>query len=99
MALDQLLLTAAPWLAWTGLGLAGLTVVRVRGGGGVRVGLVGVCSFPLLLASSIWVLRGGETVQVLRRHVRINMQMKTLALLVPSSKSDIEGFGVRLKFS
>ena len=40
MALDQLLLTAAPWLAWTGLGLAGLTVVGFLARWGIRFRLV-----------------------------------------------------------
>ena len=54
MALDQLLLTAAPWLAWTGLGLAGLTVVGFLAGWGIRFRLVGVSSFTFLLAISSW---------------------------------------------
>ena len=54
MALDQLLLTAAPWLAWTGLGLAGLTVVGFLARWGIRFRLVGVSSFTFLLAISSW---------------------------------------------
>ena len=54
MALDQLLLTAAPWLAWTGLGLAGLTVVGFIARWGIRFRLEGVSSFAFLLASSSW---------------------------------------------
>ena len=54
MALDQLLLTAAPWLAWTGLGLAGLTVVGFIARWGIRFRLVGVSSFTFLLAISSW---------------------------------------------
>ncbi len=54
MALDQLLLTAAPWLAWTGLGLAGLTVLGFIARWGIRFRLVGVSSFTFLLAISSW---------------------------------------------
>ena len=54
MALDQLLLTAAPWMAWTGLGLAGLTVVGFISRWGIRFRLVGVSSFTFLLAISSW---------------------------------------------
>ena len=54
MALDQLLLTAAPWLAWSGLGLGGLTIVAFLAGWGLRFRLVGVSSFTLLLAVSSW---------------------------------------------
>lgn len=54
MALDQLLLTAAPWLGWTGLGLAGLTVVGFIARWGIRFRLVGVSSFTFLLAISSW---------------------------------------------
>ena len=54
MALDQLLLTAAPWLGWTGLGLLGLTVIAFLARWGVRLRLVGVSSFTLLLAVSCW---------------------------------------------
>ena len=53
MALDQLLLTAAPWLAWTGLGLAGLTVVGFLARWGIRFRLVGISSFTFLLAISL----------------------------------------------
>ncbi|MEB3254210.1 MAG: Ycf51 family protein [Synechococcus sp.] len=54
MALDQLLLTAAPWLAWSGLGLGLLTVVAFIARWGLRFRLVGVSSFTLLLAVSCW---------------------------------------------
>ena len=54
MALDQLLLTAAPWLAWSGLGLGLLTVVAFISRWGLRFRLVGVSSFTLLLAVSCW---------------------------------------------
>lgn len=54
MALDQLLLTAAPWLAWSGLGLGVLTIVAFLAGWGLRFRLVGVSSFTLLLAVSSW---------------------------------------------
>ena len=54
MALDQLLLTAVPWLAWSGLGLGLLTVVAFLAGWGLRFRLVGVSSFTLLLAASCW---------------------------------------------
>ena len=54
MALDQLLLTAAPWLAWSGLGLGVLTIVAFLAGWGLRYRLVGVSSFTLLLAVSCW---------------------------------------------
>ena len=54
MALDQLLLTAAPWLAWSGLGLGVLTIVAFLAGWGLRFRLVGVSSFTLLLAVSCW---------------------------------------------
>ena len=56
MALDQLLLTAAPWLAWTGLGLAGLTVVGFIARWGIRFRLVGVSSFTFFLALSSWAI-------------------------------------------
>ena len=54
MALDQLLLTAAPWLGWSGLALGLLTVVAFVAGWGLRFRLVGVSSFTLLLAVSCW---------------------------------------------
>ena len=54
MAFDQLLLTAAPWLGWTGLGLVGLTVIAFLARWGVRFRLVGVSSFTLLLSVSCW---------------------------------------------
>ena len=54
MAFDQLLLTAAPWLAWSGLGLGVLTIVAFLAGWGLRFRLVGVSSFTLLLAVSCW---------------------------------------------
>ena len=54
MALDQLLLTAAPWLGWTGLGLLGLTVIAFLARWGVRFRLVGMSSFTLLLSVSCW---------------------------------------------
>ena len=54
MPLDQLLLSAVPWLAWGGLGLGLLTVVAFLAGWGLRFRLVGVSSFTLLLAASCW---------------------------------------------
>ena len=54
MALDQLLLTAVPWLAWSGLDLGLLTVLAFLAGWGLRFRLVGVSSFTLLLAASCW---------------------------------------------
>ena len=54
MALDQLLLTAAPWLGWSGLALVLLTVVAFVAGWGLRFRLVGVSSFTLLLSVSCW---------------------------------------------
>ena len=54
MALDQLLLTAAPWLGWSGLALLLLTVVAFLAGWGLRFRLVGVSSFTLLLSVSCW---------------------------------------------
>ena len=54
MALDQLLLTAAPWLGWSGLALGLLTVVAFVAGWGLRFRLVGVSSFTLLLSVSCW---------------------------------------------
>ena len=54
MASDQLLLTAAPWLGWSGLGLGGLTAVAFLARWGIRFRLVGVSSFTLLLAVSCW---------------------------------------------
>ena len=54
MALDQLLISAVPWLGWSGLGLALLTVVAFLAGWGLRFRLVGVSSFTLLLAVSCW---------------------------------------------
>ena len=54
MALDQMLLTAAPWLAWSGLGLGAVTIVAFLAGWGLRFRLVGVSSFTLLLAVSSW---------------------------------------------
>ena len=54
MAFDQLLLTAAPWLGWAGLGLGVLTGVAFLTGWGIRFRLVGVSSFTLLLAVSSW---------------------------------------------
>ena len=54
MAFDQLLLTAAPWLGWSGLALGLLTVVAFLAGWGLRFRLVGVSSFTLLLSVSCW---------------------------------------------
>ena len=54
MALDQLLLTAAPWLGWSGLALGLLTVVAFVAGWGLHFRLVGVSSFTLLLSVSCW---------------------------------------------
>ena len=54
MAIDQLLLTAAPWLGWSGLALGLLTVVAFLAGWGLRFRLVGVSSFTLLLSVSCW---------------------------------------------
>ena len=54
MALDQLLLNAAPWLGWSGLGLLGLTAIAFLARWGLRFRLVGVSSFTLLLAVSCW---------------------------------------------
>jgi hypothetical protein len=54
MAIDQLLLTAAPWLGWSGLALGLLTVVAFVAGWGLRFRLVGVSSFTLLLSVSCW---------------------------------------------
>ena len=54
MAFDQLLLTAAPWLGWSGLALGLLTVVAFLAGWGLRYRLVGVSSFTLLLSVSCW---------------------------------------------
>ena len=54
MNLPQLLQDSAGWLAWSGLGLAGLTVVAFLARWGLRFRLVGVTSFTLLLAISSW---------------------------------------------
>ena len=54
MALDQLLLAAAPWLGWSGLALIVLTLVAFLASWGLRFRLVGVSSFTLLLAVSCW---------------------------------------------
>ena len=54
MSFDQLLLTAAPWLGWSGLGLGVLTGVAFLARWGIRFRLVGVSSFTLLLAVSCW---------------------------------------------
>ena len=54
MALDQLLISAVPWLGWTGLGLSLLTVLAFLAKWGLRFRLVGVSSFTLLLAVSCW---------------------------------------------
>ena len=54
MALDQLLLAAAPWLGWSGLALVVLTLVAFLASWGLRFRLVGVSSFTLLLAVSCW---------------------------------------------
>ena len=54
MALDQLLISAVPWLGWTGLGLSLLTVLAFMARWGLRFRLVGVSSFTLLLAVSCW---------------------------------------------
>ena len=54
MALDQLLLTAAPWLGWSGLALGVLTIVAFLANWGLRFRLVGVSGFTLLLAVSCW---------------------------------------------
>ena len=54
MALDQLLISAFPWLGWTGLGLSLLTVLAFLTKWGLRFRLVGVSSFTLLLAVSCW---------------------------------------------
>ena len=54
MALDQLLISAVPWLGWTGLGLSLLTVVAFLTRWGLRFRLVGISSFTFLLAVSCW---------------------------------------------
>jgi hypothetical protein len=54
MSFDQLLLTAAPWLGWSGLGLGVLTAVGFLARWGIRFRLVGISSFTLLLAVSCW---------------------------------------------
>ena len=54
MALDQLLISAVPWLGWTGLGLSLLTVLAFLTKWGLRFRLVGVSSVTLLLAVSCW---------------------------------------------
>jgi len=54
MALDQLLISAVPWLGWTGLGLSLLTVVAFLTRWGLRFRLVGITSFTFLLAVSCW---------------------------------------------
>ena len=54
MAFDQLLLTAAPWLGWSGLVLGALTAIAFLINWGIRFRLVGVSSFTLLLAVSCW---------------------------------------------
>ena len=54
MALDQLLISAVPWLGWTGLGLSLLTVLAFLTKWGLRFRLVGVSSFTFLLAVSCW---------------------------------------------
>ena len=54
MALDQLLISAVPWLGWAGLGLSLLTVVAFLARWGLRFRLVGVSSFTFLLAVSCW---------------------------------------------
>ena len=54
MAFDQLLLTAAPWLGWSGLALGLLTVVAFLAGWGLRYRLVGVSSVTLVLSVSCW---------------------------------------------
>ena len=54
MALDQLLISAVPWLGWTGLGLSLLTVLAFLAKWRLRFRLVGVSSFTLLLAVSCW---------------------------------------------
>ena len=64
MALDQLLLTAAPWLGWSGLALGLLTVVAFVAGWGLRFRLVGVSSFTLLLSVSCWAFAVSYSPQV-----------------------------------
>ena len=54
MALDQLLISAVPWLGWTGLGLSLLTVVAFLTRWGLRFRLVGITSFTFLLAVRCW---------------------------------------------
>ena len=54
MALDQLLISAVPWLGWAGLGLSLLTVVAFLTRWGLRFRLVGITSFTFLLAVSCW---------------------------------------------
>ena len=54
MALDQLLISAVPWLGWIGLGLSLLTVVAFLTRWGLRFRLVGITSFTFLLAVSCW---------------------------------------------
>ena len=54
MALDQLLISAVPWLGWAGLGLSLLTVVAFLTRWGLRFRLVGISSFTFLLAVSCW---------------------------------------------
>ena len=54
MNLPELLESSTRWLAWGGLGFAGLTVLAFIARWGVRFRLVGVTSFTVLLASSSW---------------------------------------------
>ena len=51
------------------------------------------------LLSSRFVFRSIEVAACKWRHVRICTKQKTVTVLVPSSKTDIEGFGVRIKFA
>ena len=51
------------------------------------------------LLAGRFVLRAAEISAVRWRHIRLDTKAKTVTVLVPSSKTDIEGFGVRIKFA
>ena len=48
--------------------------------------------------ASRWLMRAIEITACRRRHLRFNVETLMVTILIPSSKTDIEGFGVRIRF-